>query len=150
MTITTKFQVRDNSGVISTDDSLRDAILNAARSDMYGARFERMNDEGDIHPSFPMRFFSSGRHIGNNAYSINPTKDAYIFESNLADDDAAENEVAAQVFKRGYYGRDDITIVELTYDDSLLTHVDGRTVEDLLDDEDDEDATIELIRAIYK
>ncbi|MFZ6655953.1 hypothetical protein [Undibacterium sp. TJN19] len=151
MTTSTKFQVRDSNGTLSTEDSLRDAVLAAASHDMFGARFERMNDEGEIHPSHPMRFFSSRRHIGNNVYSIDPIKDNFNAESNLADDDAAERDVAEQVKKQGYlHSKHTIEIVELTFEDDVLTHVDGLTVEEILADIGDEDDTVELIRSIYE
>lgn len=102
MTSNLSFRVVDNdlNCVAGPVKTLREAILAAARHDGYGACFERMDSEGHIHPTFPMRLFSSRRHIGNNPY-FPSANDAFAPESKKTGDVAAQDEVALEVFLRG-------------------------------------------------
>lgn len=122
-----KYQVLNENGgtICGQDNTLRDAVLSAAGHDGWGAEYAR-DSEG------AMRLFSSHDYIGNNTYN-RQADDAFAPSSDLADDGAAEDDVAAQVFKRGVlHSRYRLEIVMLTYNDAdVLTHVDGRAVEEL-------------------
>jgi len=90
----TKYRVIDNNGSIGLPTaSLRDAVLEAAACDGYGATYQR-DAEG------AMRLYSSSEHIGNNPYTPE-ARDAFVAWSSIADDELAEIEVAEQVFKSG-------------------------------------------------
>ena len=142
MTTTTKFQVRNCHGAIETHDTLSAAVLAAAQEDGYGSVYQR-DDDG------VMRLYSSRKHIGNNNY-FPKDDEAFQAESILADDDAAENDVAEQILKRGvFHSKHELDIAKLTFENGILTHVDGKTVEDMLADIGDDDDTVELIRSMY-
>jgi hypothetical protein len=141
--MTTKYQVIGQVGepIGSQDNTLRDAVLAAAGHNGWGAQYAR-DDEG------AMRLFSSRGHIGNNPYCRLP-EDAFFPSSDLKDDGAAEDDVAAQVFKRGaLHSRYKLDIVMLTYDDAnVLTHVDGRAVEELAAEAEQ---SVEDVRRYYE
>ena len=142
--IDTQFQVRNANGRISPNyTSLRDAVLDAARHDGWGAAFQR-DAEG------VMRLFSSQSHIGNNPYR--PAKqDAFRAESRLQNDREAESDVAEQVFKSGLFHSKytDMEIIKLTFHGEELTHVDGRPLADLAAEFDDNEISVETVRSWY-
>lgn len=149
MTKTTKYlvQSQDGSPVGSPHDNLVDAVLDAASYDGFGACFLRMNDEGDEHPSFPMRFFSSRTHIGNNPYMPDAKTDAFEAESDLTDDSAAKAAVASAIYTKGIlHSRYPMTIEELHFTDGVLTGVGHQSLQELADDLD---ATVDQVRESY-
>lgn len=96
------FRVVDDTAqcVAGPFKTLRQAVLAAVRHDGYGGCFERMNFEGHIHPTFPMRLFTSRRHIGNNPYF--PTaQESFAPHSLKLDDMLAQDEVALEIFLAG-------------------------------------------------
>ncbi len=139
-----KFQVRNNDEVIYLSNDLRGAVLEAAKYDGWGAIFQR--DEDGY-----MRLYSSNHHIGNNPYF--PGKnDAFCASSDLIDDAAAEADLAEKIISKGilhsrYYR--EMEIVELTYDGDTLTHIDGRTPEEIIDQDFFGDMTVDEIRGRY-
>lgn len=148
MTTLTKYQVehQDGSKLGQKHGSLVDAVLEAAGHDGFHARFERMDDEGNIAPTNAMRLFSGSKHIGNNPYVPDP-RDAFGFESALLDDEAAMAEVAQKVYMSGvYHSRYKLDIVELTYADGVLMQVGKQSVERLAEDAD---SSVEAVRKYW-
>lgn len=140
MTTATKFQVRDSNGTVETCDTLRDAVLAAAREDGYGAVYQR--DENGA-----MCLYSSRNHIGNNIY-FPQDSDSFPQYSLLPDDASAEIDVAAKIYKTGvFHSRHNLDIVELTFVDGTLAAIDGKTLEQLVEDWD---IPAEDIRGIYQ
>ena len=91
----------ENSDVVAGPCiNLREAVLAAARHNGYGASFERMDSFGHIHPSFPMRLFSSKGVIGSNPY-FPCAAEALVPESNKSIDESAQDEVALEVYLMG-------------------------------------------------
>ncbi|MDR1853470.1 MAG: hypothetical protein LBR05_00995 [Azoarcus sp.] len=144
MTTITMYQVTDDYEPVGwPHDTLTEAVLEAAGEDGYGARFLRMDDDGNIAPENPMRLFSGRHHIGNNPYIPQPA-DAFAPESTLEDDFAAMAEVAQKVYAGGVlHSKYAPEIRELTYTDGVLTHVDGVTLEQMAEDLD---TTVDDIR----
>ena len=141
-----KFQVRDSNGNVGyPSNDLRGAVLEAAGHDGWGAAFQR--DE-----SGAMRLYSSRSHLGNNPY-FPAEDDAFQASSDLIDDDAAEADVAEQIRSKGvlHSRYRELEIVELTFEGDVLTHIDGRTPEEIIaqDFDGDEDTTVEMIRGLY-
>lgn len=128
-------------------DRLADAVLAAAGHDGYGAEYLRMNDDGEIDPTAPLRLFSSPRHIGNNPY-FPEWRHRFYPCSAKPDEEAARDEVAAELWKEGLLHSQfnkpgsGMEIFALEYDDAgRLQVVDGQTVEQLAQDaESDADA----------
>ncbi|MGL4232010.1 MAG: hypothetical protein ACRCWJ_11665 [Casimicrobium sp.] len=146
--IKVEYQVRnyETGDVYGSAPDLQGAVLVAASADGYGAVYQR-DEQGE------MRLYSSGRHIGNNVY-YPVESDAFAAFSALPDDAAAITEVAQQVYDSGIlHARfQNLEIVALTFTDGLLTHVDGRTL-DQIQSEDycgDEDFSAAVIRALYR
>lgn len=142
-----KFQVMNESGepIGQACDSLREAVLDAAAHDGWGACMQR-DDEGD------MRLYSSRYHIGNNPYLPRP-RDAFSAWSSLPDDDAAEAQLAEEVRKNGVlHSRYRLKIIELTYDGQLLTHIDGRSLKTIIREDygDADGITADSIRNWYE
>lgn len=141
---TIKFQVRDCNGNVGyPSNDLRGAVLEAAGHDGWGATFQR-DAEG------AMRLYSSRSHIGNNLY-FPVESDAFGASSSLADDDAAEANVAEQVRSKGvlHSRYRELEIVELTFEGDTLTHIDGRTLAEVATDFDDDEITAETVRGMY-
>ena len=139
-----KFQVRGANGNVNQQHTkLRDAVLDAARYDGWGAIFRR--DEQGV-----MRLLSSPFHIGNNPY-FPKDGDAFQAASRLEKDEDAEADVAAQICSAGvlHSRYSDLAIVELTYDGDVLTHIDGRSLADLAAEFDDSEISVETVRSWY-
>ena len=140
MTSYNYYIVRDNNGtIIDGDENIACAVLSAAQHDMYGAEFAR-NSLGN------MVIYRGNRHLGNNIYRRNDSDEVIMPYSSLADDDAAEAELAKALWKKGnLHVRFDMTIQELTYEDGTLTHVDGQPIAEYHRDihGDDPDVTIQ-------
>ncbi len=139
-----KFQVRGANGNVNHQHAkLRDAVLEAARYDGWGASFRR--DDAGV-----MRLFSSRFHIGNNPY-FPKEGDDFDAASCLENDADAEAEVAAQTRKAGvlHSRYRDIEIVELTYDGCVLTHIDGRSLADVAAEFGDSEINVETVRNWY-
>ena len=140
--------VRDKNGtIIDGDENIARAVLSAAQHDGYGAEFAR-NSDGQ------MVIYRGNRHIGNNTYRRNDSDEVIMPYSSLTDDDAAEDELAKALWKKGnLHVRFDMAIQELTYEDGtlatkwkpVLTHVDGQPIAEYHRDihGDDPDVTIQ-------
>ena len=140
MISSTKFQVRDSNGPVKTCDTLRDAVLAAAKEDGYGAIYQRDADGA-------MRLYSSRVHIGNNSY-FPKSNEAFSAMSVLEDDDAAEIEVAAQVYKTGvYHSKHNLEIVQLTFLNGSLSAIDGKPIEQVAEEWD---ISTDDVRGIYQ
>lgn len=131
---TTKYQVVGNDGKLIDGpcNTVRAAVLTAAKHDGFGACFARIDEAGDINPKAGMRLYSSARHIGNNPY-FPVLRDAFRGESELVADDAAMDEVAELVRQNGVlHSRYSLQILELDYSEAgELVAVDGRDLADL-------------------
>ncbi len=143
---TIKFQIRDTSGNSGgIHDTLSDAVLSAAQYDGWGAVYQRDVD-GD------MRLYSSRAHIGNNPY-VPGQSDEFFAYSSIIDDDTAIAVVAGLIYKSGvlHSRYQDLSIIELTYDGDVLTHIEGRTPEEIIEQDfgGDEEITVATVRGWY-
>lgn len=115
--------------------TLREAVLEAARYDGWGALFERMDYQGFVHKSFPMRLFSSKGFLGNNAYLPLPQDAFSTASSTHPDDTVAQDEVAAQVLAAGVlHSKYRLSVDEFTFDDKgTLQAVNGKPLAGILE-----------------
>ena len=108
---------------------LADAVLTGISTEGYKAAYLRMDDEGNIARTNPMRIFCGKARSEDLTYSPD---EALRFQSNLQDDAAAIEEVAEQIYQAGSKHKlFDFNIQTLTYTDGSLTHLDGVSIAEI-------------------
>jgi len=108
---------------------LADAVLTGMSTEGYKAAYLRMDDEGNIARTNPMRIFCGKANSEDFTYSPG---DALSYQSTLQDDAAAIAEVAEKIYRAGSMHKlFDFDIQTLTYADGALTHLDGVSVREI-------------------
>lgn len=120
----TLFQVTFKNRLLGVKhDKLSDAVLQGMSTEGYKSAFLRMDDEGQIAQTNPMRLFCG--KASSEDFSFTPG-DALRYQSTQAEDAAAIAEVAEQIYRVGRAHKlFDFAIQQLTYTDGALTHLDG-------------------------
>ena len=102
---------------------LADAVITGMSTEGYKAAYLRMDDEGNIAHTNPMRIFCGKASAEDFTYTPG---DALSYQSTLQDDAAAIAEVAEKIHQAASRHKIlDFDIQTLSYTNGALTHLDG-------------------------
>ena len=108
---------------------LADAVLTGMSTEGYKAAYLRMDDEGNIAHTNPMRIFCGKANSEDFTYTPG---DALSYQSTLQDDAAAIAEVAEKIHQAASRHKlFDFEIQTLTYTNGALSHLDGVSVREI-------------------